>query len=158
MSYLAPRIATLDDVGTLVRHRAEMFAEMGKPRDARFAEMVSQCDGWFRTHVANGTYVGFLIAPSNEPEMVVAGGGLLHLDWPPTHGDPQPLRGYILNVFVEPAHRRRGLARMATLACLDECRKRGIRIATLHAADAARSLYERLGFALTNEMRLELSF
>jgi ribosomal protein S18 acetylase RimI-like enzyme len=157
MGYLAPRIATLDDIGTLVRHRAEMFAEMGKPRDEQFAAMATQCDGWFRTHIANGTYMGFLIAPRDEPERVVAGGGLLLLDWPPTYRDPQPLRGYILNVFVEPAHRRRGLARTATLACLDECRKRGIRLATLHAADAARSLYERLGFASTNEMRLELS-
>lgn len=157
MQYLAPRVATLNDIGTLVRHRAEMFAEMGKPRDAQFAAMVTACDGWFRAHVANGTYIGFLIASGDAPATVVAGGGLLLLDWPPTHRDPQPLRGYILNVYVEPAHRRRGLARAATLACLDECRKRDIRIATLHAADAARSLYERLGFALTNEMRLELS-
>jgi len=32
MVYLQPRLATINDVHVLVRHRAEMFAEMGMPR------------------------------------------------------------------------------------------------------------------------------
>jgi ribosomal protein S18 acetylase RimI-like enzyme len=156
MEYLAPRVATVADVETLMRHRAEMFAEMGTPRDGPFEAMVAHSERWFREHVAAGTYLGFLIEPAGSHTVPVAGGGVLLLDWPPTHRDPQPERGYILNVYVEPLHRRRGLARAITEVCLEVCRARSIRIVSLHAADAARPLYEKLGFAPTNEMRLEL--
>ena len=38
---------------------------------------------------------------------------------------------------------------------LDCCRERGIAIATLHASDEGRPLYEAMGFKQTNEMRIE---
>jgi len=98
MVYLQPRLATINDVHVLVRHRAEMFAEMGMPRDAHFQTMLANSERWFRAHVVNGTYVGFLIAPADSPAGIAAGGGLLVLDWPPTHRDAGTSRGYILNV------------------------------------------------------------
>ena len=61
-------------------------------------------------------------------------------------------RGYILNMYVDPAHRRQGLAKHLVQLCLDESRRRGLRVATLHASDAGRPLYESFGFAPTNEM------
>jgi len=67
------------------------------------------------------------------------------------------LRGYVLNVYVEPAHRKRGLARAVIEAALDACRARRIRIVSLHASESGRSLYARLGFEPTTEMRLELT-
>lgn len=133
-----------------------MFASMGTPRDRTFEAMVDNCRPWLHKRVADGNYLGFLIETAGDDPLVVAGGGLLLLDWPPTHLDPQTTRGYILNVYVEPAHRQRGLARRVTEACLEACRARGIRVATLHSADAARGIYEKLGFAATNEMRLNL--
>jgi hypothetical protein len=39
---------------------------------------------------------------------------------------------------------------------LDHCREQEIAIATLHASDEGRPLYEALGFKATNEMRMEL--
>jgi ribosomal protein S18 acetylase RimI-like enzyme len=140
----------------LVRHRAEMFASMGMPRDRTFEAMVEKCGPWFRERLAGGTYLGFLIETAGDDSSVVAGGGLLLLDWPPTYSDPHTTRGYILNVYVEPEHRGRGLARYVTEACLEACRSRAIRVVTLHSADAARRIYENLGFVPTNEMRLKL--
>ncbi|GAC1300715.1 MAG: GNAT family N-acetyltransferase [Vulcanimicrobiaceae bacterium] len=153
--YLPLRLATIDDVEELVRHRAEMFAEMGTPRDLRFAVMLANSKRWFREHITNGTYLGFLIAARDGN--VAAGGGLYIYDWFPTHRDTGVRRGYILNVYVDADHRRRGLARKVTEACLDACRERGIEVVTLHASKAGRSIYERLGFASTSEMRLSLT-
>lgn len=73
MVYLQPRLATINDVHVLVRHRAEMFAEMGMPRDAHFQTMLANSERWFRAHVVNGTYVGFLIAPADSPAGIAAG-------------------------------------------------------------------------------------
>jgi GNAT superfamily N-acetyltransferase len=61
----------------------------------------------------------------------------------------------VLNVYCEPPHRRRGLARALMDAILDWCRERSISRVSLHASDEGRPLYEGLGFTATNEMRLE---
>jgi ribosomal protein S18 acetylase RimI-like enzyme len=133
-----------------------MFASMGMRRDRKFETMVDNCRPWFRQRVSDGTYIGFLIETAGDDSNVVAGGGLLLLDWPPTYSDPQTTRGYVLNIYVEPEHRQRGLAHAVTEACLEACRARSIGVVTLHSADAARRIYENLGFAPTNEMRLNL--
>jgi predicted acetyltransferase len=44
------------------------------------------------------------------------------------------------------------VAKNLVKVCLDETRRRGIRVAALHASDAGRPLYQRFGFAPTNEM------
>jgi GNAT superfamily N-acetyltransferase len=58
----------------------------------------------------------------------------------------------VVNVFVEPTHRRRGLARRLMLAILDWCREERIGRVALHPTDAARPLYASLGFAASGEM------
>ncbi len=59
----------------------------------------------------------------------------------------------MLNVFTEPAWRRRGLAELLMRHILDWARQERLDRLVLHASDDGRPLYERLGFAATNEMR-----
>lgn len=61
---------------------------------------------------------------------------------------------YIVNVYVEPACRRRGIARVLLQTILDWCAQQNLNIIALHASDFGRPLYESLGFTATNEMRL----
>ena len=62
----------------------------------------------------------------------------------------------IVNVYTEPAYRRRGLARRLMVAMLEWAHGEGYGTVSLHASDFGRSLYESLGFKATNEMRLQL--
>jgi ribosomal protein S18 acetylase RimI-like enzyme len=61
-------------------------------------------------------------------------------------------RAYVLNVFVEPQFRKRGLAHQLLERCMAEARQRQIRVVTLHAAEAGRRVYEKFGFRPSNEM------
>jgi ribosomal protein S18 acetylase RimI-like enzyme len=61
----------------------------------------------------------------------------------------------ILNVYVEPAWRRRGVAEALKRSVLSALAEPKVRRIVLHASDDGRRLYERLGFVPTNEMRLE---
>ncbi|WP_045234703.1 GNAT family N-acetyltransferase, partial [Deinococcus pimensis] len=70
--------------------------------------------------------------------------------------DAAPARAYVLNVFVEPGDRGRGLARTLMDHLLAEARARDVRVVALHASGLGRPLYERMGFTPTNEMRLVL--
>jgi len=66
--------------------------------------------------------------------------------------------GWIMDVYVLPEYRRRGLARQLTQHSLNWLREKGITVARLSASEEAKKagLYERLGFCCTNEMRMRL--
>ena len=62
-----------------------------------------------------------------EDDLPVASAGFFELDWPPHPLDPQAEhRGYLLNFWVEPAYRRRGLARLLVREALAETRRNKI--------------------------------
>jgi len=154
--YLAPRPATAADLDVLVRHRVRMFAEMGFPSDDGFAGLAAASRAWFGEALAAERYLGWLVARAAAPSEIVAGSGLLVHDWPPGIRDCGAARGYILNVYTDPEHRGHGLATLLTRAAINEVRRRGIRVVTLHASDEGERIYKRLGFEETNEMRLLL--
>ncbi len=63
------------------------------------------------------------------------------------------MQGVVLNVYTEPAWRRRGLAALLMGHVLDWAKANGVKSLVLHASREARLLYEKLGFVPTNEMR-----
>jgi ribosomal protein S18 acetylase RimI-like enzyme len=76
--------------------------------------------------------------------------------WPPSPLRLAPRRAYILNVYVYPEHRRRGVARKLMHEMLEWCRAERFTAVALHASVDGRALYDELGFTPTNEMRLQL--
>lgn len=55
-------------------------------------------------------------------------------------------------MFVEPDHRGQGLARKSMKKAGADLRAPGVIYAILHATDAGRPFYERMGWARTAEM------
>ncbi|MGA7343791.1 MAG: GNAT family N-acetyltransferase [Terracidiphilus sp.] len=147
---LETRAATLADAALMASHRKAMFAAMGAAGEAVLEIMRRNSEPWVKRMILEGKYAGWITIDSNRP---AASAGLLILDWPPHPLDPTgEQRGYLLNVFVEPDYRRRGLARELVRLCLAEARRRRIRVVTLHSSDAGRPIYEGFGFHPTNEM------
>lgn len=62
------------------------------------------------------------------------------------------LTATLAGIYVVPGHRRRGIAREATVRAIAWCRERGCAYVRLQASDAARPLYESLGFRTFREM------
>lgn len=58
----------------------------------------------------------------------------------------------MLNVFVEPAYRKRGLARELMVLADAEFARRGVSYAVLHATEKGGPLYRSLGWNGTTEM------
>jgi len=147
--------ATLHDIATIVSHRRSMFAAMGYSDDAALDAMASAFEPWLRRKMLDGDYLAwFAIA---QDQSVAAGIGLWLMDWPPHMIGSGGRRGNILNIFVRPEDRRRGIARELTRAALDWCRANAIDHVMLHSSVDGRHLYESLGFVATNEMRLLLT-
>jgi GNAT superfamily N-acetyltransferase len=148
------RRATVADAGVIAHHRAGMFRDMGRVtlEEARLVEAASR----ERTarDLASGVYRGWLAEIGAE---VVAGAGVVLHDYDPAittlHGRPT---AYILNVYTEPAYRRRGVAGRLIREILTWCAAHDIPRASLHASAAGRAVYERIGFSDTNELRTDI--
>jgi GNAT superfamily N-acetyltransferase len=64
--------------------------------------------------------------------------------------------GYIWGVYVESAYRGQGFATTLTKMAIEHLKSLGCTRAILHASPAGKPVYTRLGFAESNEMRLDL--
>ena len=132
-----------------------MFADMQYDGgEAALDAMSVQFLPWLRRKMEAGEYLAWFAVERNGG--VAAGIGLWLMDWPAHMVGPGSPRANILNVYTQPEHRRRGLARALMLTAMGWCRENGIRAVILHASNDGRALYESLGFQPTNEMRLML--
>jgi len=145
------RLATEADAELISEQRYRMFVDSTQVNDARLKEVTKNFVPWVRERLIDGRYVGWL---TEEDERVVAGAGVLFMDFPPHWMDPEPIRAYLLNVYVDPGFRGRGLAKKLLEIAMNDARRRGIKVMSLHASEFGRPLYERNGFKSTNEMIL----
>lgn len=147
---LETRAANAADAALITAHRRAMFAAMGRTQDSILDAMSRNFQPWVTRMIVEGKYAGWI---TEDDSRAVASAGLLVLDWPPHPLDPtSDHRGYLLNVFVEPDYRKRGLAHALVDLCVSEAHRRGLRVVALHTSDAARPVYESFGFRSTSEM------
>jgi GNAT superfamily N-acetyltransferase len=145
------RLATVADAELIGQQRQRMFVDAGQADDARMQTVIENFVPWVRAKLKDGSYVGWLVS---EGEVAVAGAGLWLMDFPPHWMDAQPVRAYLLNFYVDPAFRGKGLAYALLKTAVNEARGRGVRVVSLHASKFGKPLYERNGFEVSNEMIL----
>ena len=148
------RQAVPQDLDVVLCHRRRMFEDMGFTERQALETMLEVSTPLIRRGLADGTYRGWLVETAGNK--VVAGSGVIILQFQPHPIDPRPQRAWVVNMFTEPEHRRRGLARRLMQTIVEWCRAEEMRFLYLHASDEGRPLYESMGFRSTNEMRLAL--
>ena len=137
------RPATVADAAVLVRHRLAMFTDMGVPLDAEVLDPAFRA--WLAEMMPGGTYRAWL-AETADGE-VAGGGGITILPWPPGPRYVGDRLAFVYNVYTEPSHRRRGLARLIMDAIHTWCRDEGITSMALNASRDGKPLYEAMGYA-----------
>ena len=151
------RPVSLGDLDLICRHREEMFRASNAPArsDEVLGAMTRSFRVWIEPRLRDGSYFGYI---AEEDGAVVAGIGLMIIDWPPHPSHPnEDKRGYVLNVFVEPSRRKRGLATRLMRLGEAEITRRGVSFAILHATRMGRPLYEQTGWTQTVEMSKQLT-
>ena len=147
------RQATQKDATIIAQQRCGMFLDLGFADDAIMKQKIAEFIPWVAGKMAASEYFAWLALSG---ETVVAGLGLWLIEWPPHLVGLAQHRGYILNVYTHPDHRRQGLARELTRTAVDWCAAHGIDFVFLHASPQGRLVYEGLGFQPGSEMRLRL--
>jgi GNAT superfamily N-acetyltransferase len=148
------RLGTAADAEAIAWQRRQMFADAGLAEIEAMSAMTANFAAWVRPKLEDGSYRAWL---AEDAGAVVAGAGIWVMEFPPHWMDAEPARAYLLNFYTAPTHRGQGLApRMLSLA-IEEARRRGIKVVTLHASKFGRPIYERHGFKPTTEMMLRLA-
>jgi len=137
------RAATLDDADTLVRHRIGMFTDMRVQLDAAALDRAFR--PWLAELMPAGTYRAWLV--EDDAGAIVAGGGITILPWPPGPRYMGDRLAFAYNVYTEPAHRRRGLARMIMETIHAWCGEHGVTSIALNASRDGQPLYQALGYS-----------
>ncbi len=151
MNEISIRRATEDDASLIASQRRAMFADAVSPVPSTLQTMEERFESWVRERLRSDKYLGWIAETEAGP---VAGAGLWIMDFPPHFLDVEPARGYLLNFYVAPEHRGRGLARRLLSLTMEEGRRLRLRVLTLHASKFGRPLYDRTGFRASNEMML----
>jgi GNAT superfamily N-acetyltransferase len=146
------RETTANDAAEIMRHRRLMFRDMGYRDEAALDAMQATSQPYILARIADGTYRGWFATTSDG--RIAGGGGVLLYPWVSNPRDPNSMRAYLLNVYVYQEFRRQGVARCLMQVMVDWCRAQGFATVWLHASDEGRALYESMGFAATNEMKL----
>jgi GNAT superfamily N-acetyltransferase len=131
-----------------------MFLDMGNEETEAFKTMERNSREFFKRGFANGSYRGWFVETAEK--QIVAGGGVVILDYQPSVFNPMPTRPLVVNMYTAPEYRRQGLAREIMNTIMAWCKDEGFGCIVLHASVHGRHLYETLGFKPTNEMRILL--
>ena len=84
------------DLKLICEHRERMFAESGRTRES-LRPMTAAFEQWLVPRLEEGSYFGWML---EEAGVVIAGLGMMVIDWPPHPSHPADhRRAYILNVF-----------------------------------------------------------
>jgi len=159
----AVRLATPADADTVAWHRARMFRDMGDVPPNLFDEFRRKAKVAIEDMLARGEYVGWLASPDGACDNIIGGAGLqLQRSLPRPFSSARGTKvsdgrfGVIINVFTEPEWRRRGVAELLLRQIIEWAQAERVDRIILHASEEGHSLYERLGFVASNEMRLAL--
>lgn len=155
----AVRPAGVTDIPLIAHHRAAMFRDMGALASGQEESLARATAAFLDEALPRGEYLAWVAEDKETPPAIIGGAGAQLrpiLPRPRAGVDGLELgpEAIVLNVYVEPAWRRQGVAEALMRALLEALAARGVRRIVLHASDEGRRLYERLGFVSTNEMRL----
>jgi GNAT superfamily N-acetyltransferase len=132
------------DLDTVVELRLAFLAEHRGVDPTRFpSEFKAATVDFLRRHHESATSRSWLAEHDGIAVGVVT---MLLLDLAPRPEDISGVDGYIINMYVAPAHRRHGLGRQLLAACRREADQLGLRRLLLYTTPDGKPLYESVGF------------
>lgn len=144
----------LEYMETLLSHRMSMWKEIRPDTDINDERFLSLTRNWLKEKLGNSSMTAII---AKTPEGNIAGSVcILIQEDQPRPNSSMVKRPYLLSMFIEPEYRNLGIATLMVKAAITWAMENGYDRMSLHASDAARSIYEKMGFRQTNEMRLFL--
>ena len=140
-------ISPVKDIPEAMRWRKEVIeAVFGVTPSASLLEANL---AYYKSHVPDGRHVA---VKASLDGVDVGCGAVCFQDELPSPDNPDGKCGYIMNIYVKPQFRKRGIAHHIVVHLVDLCKRRGCCKIYLETTDVAASLYRSLGFVPLDSM------
>lgn len=147
--------ATIEDIDMLTKTRIRVLrAANSLSDDIDMNEVEKQSYDYYERALCDDTHIAYLVF--NEKRFV-ASGGVSFFQVMLTYHNVSGKKAYIMNIYTEPAYRRRGIAYKILDLLVSDVRSKEITSISLEATEAGRPLYEKYGFVkMDDEMELPM--
>jgi GNAT superfamily N-acetyltransferase len=147
--------ATTNEIPGLCANRIAFLRELtGEGSDEEAAALKSQLEAYFEEALESGEYVSWLAV---HEENIIGAGGMVMRRQPGSFRNPSGKVGYIMNMYVLPDHRRRGISAGLLEKLIAEGKQHGVTMFELHATQEGEPVYVRRGFKKHGEPTYRLS-
>lgn len=145
--------ATLEDLDILTETRTEVLRAANRlSGNTDMSEVKRQSYSYYQKALREGSHIAYLVFDGSR---FVGAGGVSFFRVMPTYHNPSGNKAYIMNMYTDPAYRRRGIAYKTLDLLVGDIKSRGISAISLEATDMGRPLYEKYGFVtMKDEMEL----
>ena len=137
--------ASLSDLEILVSTRVNVLRsanQLDLSVDMKEVEKSSRL--YYQEALASDNHTAFLVY--NADDNVIGAGAVSYYQVMPTYHNPSGKKAHIMNMYVAPEHRRKGIATKLLDLLIADSKERGIDHITLEATQMGRKLYENYGF------------
>ena len=137
--------ATIEDIPKLIECRIEFVKEVNmKASEEELDNYCEHLEKYFLRHLKDGSFISW-VAVDAKQNIIATSGLEIQLKIPQLWNLPGK-ESYVLNMYTKPEWRRKGIGSALLEKLLDESKKIGINLVSLHATEIGRSLYEKNGF------------
>ena len=146
------RRAGAQDVDLLVDLRKTVLIAANKlSADADLSHLDAACAAYFADEGKHTTFLAL------DGDRVVGVGSADYHTEMPTCSNPTGRCAFLMNIYTDPAYRRKGIAARIVTALVEDAKTRGAGSVLLEATDMGAPLYRKLGFVdAKGYMRLEM--
>lgn len=149
MEHITYHLATGNDIPLLAELRVAFVEDMmGKQQEEDIAKLGEYFTTYLTKALADGSYISWYARVGND---TVGVGGIVLRVQPGNIRNPSGKWGYVMNMYIRPAHRRKGIATVLINKLMDSAREVGYHAFELHATPAGAPVYEKEGFELYGE-------
>ena len=112
------------------------------------SEVERESYNYYQKALCDDSHIAYLVFDGNR---VVGAGGVSFFQVMPTYHNPSGNKAYIMNLYTNPAYRRRGIATKILDMLVNDSKEKGITAISLEATVMGRPLYEKYGFTKMND-------
>lgn len=148
------RIERVTDLRRLLRMRARVLQSVfGRSVKNCLRELLYANAAYFRRRVPDGSHIEFMAVVDGED---IASGAICRQYEMPSPDNPTGVCAYLMNIYVDPAWRCRGIGSRIVMRLVEESLALGAEKIYLETTRKGRGVYRRLGFRpLKNYMKLK---
>jgi len=138
------RKANLNDIDKLTDFRVEFLKEIQDlPPNMEIEIFRKSLKDFFLDKMKSNEFIAWLAEYNKE---IIATSGLSFLQKPPHFINMTGKFAYIMNMYIKPKWRRKGIGSALLEKLIEEIKKIGIQSVVLHTTSFGKLLYEKYGF------------